>query len=211
MLFEQKELFSKTYWQTAVIICLIMTGLLCILPLVALRLPDEISYPFSSHDHVSTDRLKQEFVGWREVSATARQMRDEMNSENQTVIMAKNWHLASMLAFYSGYPTEVFAFEEGNAHNFDIWRNQRGGLKGYDAVMIVKQSKVDKHYSSMRKKYKKHHKYLDKLFQRVVEAPSLIINKDGSAEKYLGFDTNDQRLREFLVLRCYGYSGQLKK
>lgn len=185
-----------------------MTVLLHVAPLLLFAIPDDVAYPLLP-DLANSNRLKREIVGVREIGDHVRKIRDEMNEEHPTVIMAKNWHLTSMLGFYARLPQEVFALEEYDAHNYQIWMKERGGLEGVNAVVVIKKSKVHYRHQTLVTKYDKYHRFLDPLFERVEPAPSLICYEDGAIEEYYGYDVSRPRLREFLIFRCYGFKGEL--
>ncbi|MBN1866588.1 glycosyltransferase family 39 protein [Candidatus Sumerlaeota bacterium] len=210
-LYENGELFGRRYWRWAVGVCVALTLLMHLAPLVAFQIRTEREDPLSRPKRWSLARLHEKLLGWREIGALGRRVRDEMNERSPAVIMAGNWHLASMLAFYSGETQEVFALDERSAGNFELWRQEQGGLEGFDAVVVIEKSKPNKQHPSYITKYDKYHRYLDPLFERVEEVPSLIVYPSGKTEEYLGYGVSPPRLREFLVFRCYGFNGELKR
>jgi 4-amino-4-deoxy-L-arabinose transferase-like glycosyltransferase len=217
-LFEKNALFGRRYWRWAVGVCVALTLLAYLSPFVGYRLRLRREDPLKRPKRWSLVRVHEKMFGWREIGALAGRVRDEMGGSSRAVVMAGNWHLASMLAFYSGEPREVFAFEERSAGNFEIWRQERGGLRGIDAVAIVEKEKPNKQHEQPDKQHPSHvtkndkyHRSLDPLFARVEEAPSLIVYPDGTTQEYLGWEVSPPRLREFLVFRCYGFRGELKR
>ncbi len=105
------------------------------------HLPEDIESPFRS-ELANVSRLKRKFLGDRELAAAAAAIQDELRAQGsaEAVIMAPKWHLASLMAFYTGRVGDVFAFEADSAHNFAIWMRERGGLIGADAAVIIRIS-----------------------------------------------------------------------
>ncbi|HUT24300.1 MAG TPA: glycosyltransferase family 39 protein, partial [Sumerlaeia bacterium] len=206
--FEKNGSTRRRFYRASVAVCVATTVCAGVGPFLVRALPHSLSLPFRP-ELVNTGRLRREYVGWREIGTKAREMRDalERDSGTPTAIMADGWHLSSMLAFYSGQPREVFALEEGPAHNFAIWMSERGGLKGCNAV-VVEKSKPQKH-SPIGLKVRRRREQLQTQFERVEAAPSLIIHPDGSVSEFSGENITVPRLREFLIFRCYGFSGEL--
>lgn len=207
-LMERGELFGRRFERVMLLGAVAMLALVQSVPLWVMHLPDEINVPFRESP-IEIGRPRREYVGWAELGAKAREMRDAMNENNATVIMAKNFHLISLLAFYSERPRECFALEKADAYNYEIWMEQRGGLAGYDAVVVIKKGKPNKDHRTLGRKYDKYHRFLDPLFERVEPAPSLVCYNDGAIEEYWGVDVSRPRLQEFLMFRCYGFKGRM--
>jgi hypothetical protein len=121
--------------------------------------------------------------------------------------MAKNWHLASMIAFYADLPDDTFVFNAEDAHNYRIWQAERGGLAGANAVVVYEKEDPNRAHGRYAKKYDKYFGILRPLYRLVHEQPSLIVRKDGGFEEYKGALVEAPRLREFLIFRCYDYNG----
>ncbi len=207
-LIERGELFGQRFERGVLITSVAVLALVQASPFVVMNLPEEISVPFRESP-LEVGRPRHEYAGWAELGARARDMRDAMNENNATVIMAKNYHLISSLAFYSERPRECFALEKADAYNYAIWMEQRGGLAGYDAVVVIKKGKPNKDHRTLGRKYDKYHRFLDPLFERVEPAPSLVCYSDGAIEEYWGVDVSRPRMQEFLMFRCYGFKGRL--
>jgi hypothetical protein len=207
-LIERGAVLGRKFLRWLFATAILMTALAHAAPMFVFALPDDWVYPLLPKTATS-HRLKQEIVGWRELGDYVGQVREDMNRRHPTVIMAKNWHLASLLAFYSETPTEAFALEAIDAHNFALWMDERGGLKGLNAVVVIKKSKTDYAHADLVAKYDKYHRFLDPLFETVLPTPSLICYEDGSIETYWGIDVSRPRLREFLIFGCYGFKGEL--
>lgn len=158
---------------------------------------------------INTTRLRAEWNGWPEVGKVARELLDKGNRQAPTVIMARDWHLASSLAFYSERPTETFVYYEFDAHNFRLWMQERGNLKGSNAIVFILKSDPNQKHSRLGKKYDKYLRELGPLFEEVRPLPSLVMYEDGTMERYMGVDASRPRLREFLIFGCRGFKGEL--
>ncbi len=206
-LMEGGELFGPRYrrwmWGT----CLVLTLLLHSVPFLARALPGDLKISLGSKQF-DTGEAKEYFVGWRELGEKVRRMRDEMNAQAPTVIMAKGEHLTSLLAFYSQRPKECFTYRVSGSHNYDFWIQERGGLTGMNAVVaIFDDANREIPWKSLEEKYRKPLHVLEALFERVEIVPSLACYADGSIEDYLGFDSPRPMMKEYLVFRGYGFKG----
>jgi len=210
VLMERGELFGprlqRAMWGT----CIGITALAHLIPYILLGLPSDWVSPYRPDD-LSTRRFKSEFLGWKELGREARETLDAMKSKGPAVIMTPDFHRASLLAFYSERPRDCFPLSKKGQHNFQFWREERGGLAGYDALVIIGDPDPDAGYPNMDKKYEEHLEYLRPLFEHVEPAPSLVIYEDGSTEKLLGPTPARKPLREFLLFHCTGFKGLLSK
>lgn len=207
-LMERGELFSPRYRTAMLIVAGAMTLLLHIAPFVFRFVPDRIQPPFDLKA-IELAELKGEYLSWPEVGERIAAIHAEMNAAAPTVLMAKNWHTASLLAFYSGRLHDTFVYTREDAHNYEIWRADRGGLVGHNVLVVMQKSDPEKQHADLVAKYDKYHRTLDLLFDRVVERPSIICYSDGSIEEYMGFDVSRPRRCEFMLFECYGYNGKL--
>lgn len=172
------------------------------------RIPPGLHAPFRS-DEINTTRLKAEWKGWPKIGAMTRDMLEEANEDAPTVLMAPDWHLASSIAFYSERPTEVFAFNEFDAHNYKLWMRQRNNLKGMNAIVFFQKSDPYEEHSRMWKKVDKYVREIRPLFEKVRHRASIIVYADGSVERYWGVETDPPRYRELIVVEGYGFKGRL--
>ena len=199
--------FARAMW----IVCIAMAALACLTPFALKFITPAPPDADSKYAFASLGRLKQKMTGWPEIGDKVRTLHAEMNAEAPTVIMGKNWHTTSMLAFYGRLPTECFALDAADAHNYELWRQARGGLQGTNAVVVIEKTKPNYKHSRLRKKYDKYHRYLDPLFEKVEPAPSLVFYPDGSMEEVYGIAIPRPRLREFLIFKAYGFKGKLSE
>lgn len=154
---------------------------------------------------------KEKFFGWREIGELVNRHRDAMladDPERDVVVMGHNWHLTSLLVFYSGLIDEGCPLNDEDLHNYRLWIEGRDGLRGASAVVVVEKDDPMEEHTRLRKKYDKYHRMLDPLFELVVEQPSLVVYEDGSTGEYYGVETDPPRLREFLIFRCKGFKGR---
>jgi hypothetical protein len=160
-------------------------------------------------DMINTTRFKAEWNAWPEIGREVRAILDEANKTTPTVIMARDWHLASSLAFYSERPTEAFVYYDYDAHNFKLWMQERGNLEGMNAIVFINKSDLYEKHSRMIKKVDKYVAELSPLFDEVSYQASLIAYTDGAVERYWGVDVRRPRHRELLVLEGKGFKGHL--
>ncbi len=160
-------------------------------------------------DMINTTRFKAEWNAWPEIGAMAREILDEANETAPTVMMARDWHLASSLAFYSERPTDTFVYFDYDAHNFRLWMQERDNLEGMNAVVLINKSDVNQRHARMIKKVDKYIRELEPLFEDVTYEASIVAYTDGSVERYWGVDMSRPRYRELLVLKCKGFKGRL--
>ncbi|OPZ08281.1 MAG: Undecaprenyl phosphate-alpha-4-amino-4-deoxy-L-arabinose arabinosyl transferase [candidate division BRC1 bacterium ADurb.BinA292] len=210
-LIHEQGMFGARYVRWLTRLCVGTTLFAVALALTVLALPTSVPWEDLNEDLAE---IKAELLGWEAIGGRVRAERQAMedDSGNRTVIMADNWHLAGPLAFYSAAYGDVFAVVDEDAHNFEIWRQEQGGLKGADAVFVIKKSKPNYKHSKLEKKYDKYHRFLDPLFEDVDAVSSVLVYADdGSTAEYYGVDVSRPRLREFLIFRCYGFKGRLAR
>ncbi|MCX7016078.1 MAG: glycosyltransferase family 39 protein, partial [Candidatus Sumerlaeota bacterium] len=207
-LMERGELFGPRFRRAMLGMAAAMTLALHLAPYLVMSLPDDSGVSWIP-ETLKMSRVKSKFVGWREIGEKARSLRDEMNVQTPTVIMAKTRHMAAVLAFYSQCPTSVFAAEADSAHNFGLWFREAGGLRGVNAVFIIRKDEPNQRHSSLTKKYDKYMRFLGPLFQRARAAPSLVVDADGSVREFWGAAPDRPLLCEFLIFRCVGFKGAL--
>lgn len=207
-LMEQGFLFSprlqRWMWGTASA----LTAVAFAAPSFVTRLPDSMGFR-STQDEISIARLKSSMAGWPEIGAVVRRIHDEMSAKGPALVMARGEHLVSALGFYSERPMDCFTLSSGEAHNYSIWMEERGGIQGRDAVVVFTNKKIDQSFNSIEDKYKRSLQYLEPLFERVEIAPSLICYSDGTFGEELSEKITRPRIREFMIFRCYGFRGQL--
>ncbi|MCX7016863.1 MAG: hypothetical protein NTW86_30615 [Candidatus Sumerlaeota bacterium] len=158
---------------------------------------------------LSMARVKANMAGWREIGEAARQMRDAMNASAPAVIMAPGEHLTAHLAFYSGRPKECFALEAREAHNYRLWFEESGGLKGVNAVVLVVNTDDEMESSALAHSYAHYLKRLKTLFDAVEPAPPLVCYTDSRVELGNAIQPEHPALREFFIFRCYGFGGRM--
>lgn len=207
-LVERDALVGPRVWRATIWVCVGAVALAHLAIQFINYIPAGIRSPVWG-DMVNSDRLKAEWTGWPEIGKTARELLDEANESNKTVLMAPDWHLASSIAFYSERPEQCFAFVDFDAHNFKMWMNEEGGIKNVDAIVFFQKSDPYKQHSRPGKKYDKYLRELDPLFHGVKPLPSLILYADGSAERYWGVDVTRPRYREMLIFHGSRFRGNL--
>lgn len=202
--------FTKTgLYRAALISAIALTGLGHLGLHTIDRIPPGLRSPFRG-DMINTTRLKAEWKGWPEIGAMARELLEEANKTHPTVLMAPDWHLASSIAFYSERPTEVFAYNEFDAHNYKLWMRDRDNLKGMNAVILIQKSDPYEEHSRMWKKVDKYVREVSPLFEEVEHQASIIVYEDGSVERYWGVDVSRPRYRELIVIEGRGFKGELR-
>ncbi len=186
-----------------------LTGLLYLLPAGLAVLPATPEAANEEHGQASLGRLAEETTGWREVAAAARAERDDLARTGPAIIFGKKWQVASMLAFYSGVPRECFALEAEYAHNFELWRAERGGLEGASAVVVVEERRPNRARRSLEHKHARDLRFLGPLFDEVEPLPSVVLYADGTSARVASATPERPRVREFLLYRCRGFRGRL--
>lgn len=172
--------------------------------------PSDLRSPVRG-DMINTTRLKAEWHGWEDIGRVARELLDEAKSTAPTVLMARDWHLASSLAFYSERPTETFAYRKFDAHNYELWMRRRDMLRGVNAIVFIQKSDPYEQHSRFAKKVDEYVRELEPLFAEVRPRPSLVLYADGEVARYRGVDTARPRYREFIILECRDFQGRLKE
>ena len=210
-LIDRGELLTPRFARAMWIVCIAMAALACLTPIGLKFISPAPLDAESKYANISLGRLKQKMTGWPEIGNKVRAIHAELNAEAPTVVMSKNWHTTSMLAFYGRLPTECFALDAADAHNYELWRQARGGLQGANAVVVIEKTRPNRKHSRLRKKYDKYHRYLDPLFEKVESVPSLIFYPDGSMEEVHSVSIPRPRLREFLIFKAYGFKGKLSE
>lgn len=207
-LLDEGRLFRPSFYRIALASALLMTGLAHAAIHSVNLIPPGLRSPVRG-DMINTTRLKAEWHGWEDIGRFARGMLDEAGTIAPTVLMARDWHLASSLAFYSRHPKQTFAYRKADAHNFELWMRERGMLKGVNAIVFIQKSDPYEKHSRFSKKVDEYVRELTPLFETVLPRPSLILYTDGEVERYWGVDTTRPRYREFIILECRGFRGRL--
>ncbi|GAB4318439.1 MAG: hypothetical protein Kow0059_11930 [Candidatus Sumerlaeia bacterium] len=151
-------------------------------------------------------------VGWREAGELAARRREALDSANgpaaPALIMGKSWHSASLLAFYSGRPDEAFVLTAADAHNYRFWMNDRGGLAGADAVIVLEFDSRS-NYPTWEAKTARFLNWLAPLFERVEFREALACYRDGRVAPLATVNPLRPVWREFLVFEAHGFRGRL--
>ncbi|MBI1784488.1 glycosyltransferase family 39 protein [Candidatus Sumerlaeota bacterium] len=194
----------KALWITAAA----LTGALYLLPLAARAIPPNWKSPYRKEE-INAKRLKAEMIRWDEVGAKVRALREEMNAAAPAVIMTADSHLASLLAFHSGLPRECFTISKvaHYSHNFGLWLDQRGGLRGSDAVFVFTHPQRKESPAQEAKSQAELIEKLQLCFDRVERATPVVCYADGTVGPPEGSDKTRPRLKAFLLYRCYGFRG----
>jgi hypothetical protein len=189
--------------------CYAIVFVLVVVPFCLHALPAKFHLPFR-RELVNTGNIHEAISGWPEIGARLRRLHDENLKDGPTCIFARTWHTAASLAFYSRLPRDVFALLSADAHNFEIWRQERGGLAGATGLMVFK--KDPRNHNTLQKKYDKYYRDVDDLFAALTPLPSLLCLNDGTFEEYLGNDLPHdpgEITSEYLIIKGTGFKGRI--
>lgn len=195
----EHTMFSRRFWISAAAVAGVFTLVMHAAPFVIRAAPD----PHAGEGKefvLNPVRAQRELLPWKTIGERVRARIEE--STGTRVLMSANWHTAALLAFYARQPRNTYCLEASDAHNFELWRRDAGGLAGEDALVVLAKGNPNYRHETLITKYDKFHRYLDPLFETVESLPSIRIYADGTLEEKLGTDVSRAAIAEFLVFRC---------
>jgi 4-amino-4-deoxy-L-arabinose transferase-like glycosyltransferase len=203
---SEGQLFGRRYWSAAAVTAAIMTTSMHLLPLWITASPDPKAGQ-GKQFVLNPARMRRELLPWPQIG---RELSAELESTSRPrLLMADQWHRAALLAFYARQPLNTFCLEADDAHNFELWRRDAGGLIGKDALVVLNKGNPNQKHETIATKYDKFHRYLDPLFESVVPVPSIRIHDDGAVMRVLGVDISRPAVAEFLVFDCRKFGGPI--
>ena len=138
MLQEKEFVRWPGYPRRMMRLCYVFTAILFVLPWTLRLLPTSTA-KVDKAGEISLTRLQQNMIDWEALGKHARKIwrkEKKNNPYKQVVLMAESWHLAALIAFHARLPFEVFTYYPRDAHNFELWRRERGGLKGLTRFLM---------------------------------------------------------------------------
>jgi hypothetical protein len=206
ILAAERNLFSRGFLISAVVLCAAVTLCMHAAPVFLTAAPDPQAGE-GKQFVLNPSRVRRELLPWQIIGKRVESRLDE--STGSRVLMSGNWHNAALLAFYARQPTNTFCLESGDAHNFELWRKQAGGLTGRNALVVLPKGNANYQHQSLITKYDKYHRYLDPLFIHVDPLPSIRVYPDAALTEPMDIDVSRPAVAEFLLFRCEGFQKPL--
>jgi 4-amino-4-deoxy-L-arabinose transferase-like glycosyltransferase len=124
--------FRKAMWAT----CIAFTVILHSLPLLVRVLPNDLRSPFQG-SKANVGRLEGGFADWYGAGSRIRDLHAAANAHHPTMILTPDFHLAAILAFYSGLTDQFATYKPRQAHQFALWRPATPEMQGRDALVAI--------------------------------------------------------------------------